>query len=84
MRDEGSCARHAMPRPTVTGGSSGRTRMVEWKGRAWAAGMMLMPSPAATRAMSVDVSVASCTMRGRMPARRMASAVMVATDEVRG
>ena len=40
--------------------------------------------PEATKASSVEVSVASCTIRGRNPARRQASQTMEETADWRG
>ena len=68
----------------VTVGVSGRTVMEALIGSAEESGMTHRPRPAATSAMAVEVSVASWTMRGRKPARRLISATAEATTEVLG
>src|SRR5699024_8759761 len=75
---------HAVPSPTVTSSSSGRTAIDEFSGKDWEPGTKLTPNPALTSAMSVEVSVASWTMRGRNPARRAISEITENTEELRG
>src|SRR5699024_894351 len=63
--------RHAVLNPTVTVSDNGRMTIEEFNGKDCEPGTKATPNPAPTRAMSVDVSVASCTMRGRNPAWRV-------------